>query len=204
MIEHSKNEDQQIKKLNALLKISNIINEKEPPSVLIKKISEVVAGFLDADRVSFFFHDERTDELYTHFAWGLTKGEISVPKDLGIVGMVFSSNSIVRTNAPYDHPHFYFHSDLETGYKTENLIALPVVHKNKTIGAFQALNKKTGNEFTEEDEAFLTELLEQISALLNVLKRRDVDEYQTHMLRDAVSGIIKWADEFRRSHKIGT
>ncbi len=78
------------------------------------------------------------------------------------------------------------------------------MHKNKTIGAFQALNKKTDGEFTEEDEDFLTELLGQISALLNVLKRRDVDEYQAHMLRDAVSGILKWADEFRHNHKIGT
>ena len=204
MAENEHNKELQIRKLDTLLKISNMMNENEQPSALMKKISQVIAEFLEADRVSFFFHDKIEDKLYTHFAWGLEKGEVIVEKDIGIVGLVYSSNVIVRTNSPYEHPNFHPDIDIKTGYKTKSLIALPIVHKKNIIGAFQALNKNGDLKFTENDEDFLVEVLAQSSGLLNLLKQRDFSEYQAHMLRNAVGGILKWADEFRRSHKIGT
>ena len=159
-----------VSRLEALLKISRMMNATTNQQTLITNIAKEVGAYVKADRCSIFFHDRAADELYTHLAMGLSDGhQIRIPSDTGIAGHVFQSGEVLNAPDVDLEPRFSRESDRKTGYETRCLLAFPVVNRRgKAIGVFQMLNKQGDpGYFTQEDEAFLEELVGQIADLLD-------------------------------------
>ena len=57
--------------------------------------------------------------------------------------------------------------DERTEFKTRNIICVPVKVKEKTIGVLEAINKKEGEEFDEEDLSLFTSLADQVAIALD-------------------------------------
>ena len=142
---------------------------------LIERVNDEVRGFLEADRFTVFFHDSETDELYSYIATGIKPGEIRIPSTLGIAGHVFQTREPIRLADAYADPRFNPDVDKRTGYRTRSILSLPIVNQRGTcIGVVQALNKTTGDgQFTDEDVDFLTELVDQVSDLLDLVLRKE-------------------------------
>lgn len=168
--------EHRVHRLEILLRISRMMNATTNQETLITNIAAEVADYIKADRCSIFFYDRLEGELYTHLATGLAQGqEIRIPSDKGIAGHVFQNGEVKNVRDVSQEPLFTGESDRKTGYTTKTLLTFPLKNKRKkAIGVFQLLNKmEDPGYFTDEDEAFLQELVDQISDLLDLILRKD-------------------------------
>ncbi len=78
--------------------------------------------------------------------------DLNIPRGEGIVGWVAQTGKSYICNDVEHEEKFYEMVDFLCDYKTNSLLAVPVVDGDTVIGVVQAINKKDGTNFTEEDE----------------------------------------------------
>jgi adenylate cyclase len=170
--------------------------------ILIQRIMLAAAELMDAERATLFVYDARTGQLWSRYASGLTVGEIRIPSNAGIAGAVFTSG--ISENIPdvYADPRFDRVVDRHTGYRTRNVLCMPIINKVGTgIGVTEVLNKKGGGRFTNKDEAQLRAFTAQIAVLLENAQLFDevlsVKNYNENILRSTSNGLITTDSEGR-------
>lgn len=141
--------------LIALLKIGQTVAAETDIDVLLKVIAEETKAAIQADRCTVFLYDRKTDELWSKVALGMDSEEIRFPANKGLAGHVVRTGETINIKDAYADDRFNKEIDLQTGYKTQTILCMPIKNlKQEIIGAFQVLNKFEG-EFTEEDEDLL-------------------------------------------------
>lgn len=143
------------KKLSVLIEISRRLNAKESFDELFHDIITLSAEALNAERATLFLLDKKTNELWSRTGIGLEEKEIRFSVKSGIAGEAVCTGKSEIIDNPYSSPKFNKEIDKITGFKTRNILCMPIRNlKGEIIGVFQLLNKKDGN-FTKEDEVFL-------------------------------------------------
>jgi len=175
-----------------LLDVTTAISQELQLKPLLRKIMETVAGLLEADRSTLFLHDATTSELWSQVALGAA--EIRFPSHLGIAGGVFTTGETVNIPDAYADPRFNPAVDKKTGYKTENILCMPVRSKQgSVIGVIQVLNKQ-GGPFSEVDEQRLTAFCAQAAiAIENAQLFEEVvniKNYNESILRSMSNGVL--------------
>ncbi len=151
---------QEIKRLSALLQISDYLSSTLDLDELLLRVMEVTREQLNADRCTVFLIDHERKELWSKIALGVSQ-EIRFSIDKGIAGHVARTGEILNIKDAYADSRFNPEVDKKTGYRTRNLLTMPMHNKNnEIIGVFQVLNKNEGS-FTEDD----IELLKAISTV---------------------------------------
>jgi len=146
----------QNKRLSVLFEISKSINSIRDFDEMLHHIVEIAASALGAERATLFIADKRKKELWSKSGIGIDQKEIRIPINTGIAGEVALSNTYQIIDDPYTHPKFNRSVDIETGYKTRNILCVPMSNiKGEVIGVFQILNKNEG-VFTTDDVQFLS------------------------------------------------
>jgi DNA-binding response OmpR family regulator len=146
----------QNKRLSVLFEISKSINCIKDFDEMLHHIVEVAANSLDAERATLFIVDKQTKELWSKSGIGIHQKEIRIPIETGIAGEVALNNAYQIIDDPYAHPKFNRKVDKVTGYKTRNILCVPMANINgEVIGVFQILNKKEGS-FSVDDAQFLS------------------------------------------------
>lgn len=141
--------------LISLLKIGQAVSAETDIDVLLKVIAEETKTAIQADRCSVFLYDKKNNELWSKVALGMDSQEIRFPADKGLAGHVVKTGETINIKDAYVDARFNKEIDLQTGYKTINILCMPIKNLNQEIiGAFQVLNKLNG-VFTEEDEDLL-------------------------------------------------
>src|SRR5206468_5564852 len=128
-------------------------------SLFIELQGEIL-GLLDADRMTLYAVDPGKQELYSKFLALDTVKEIRVPvNEKSIAGFVAATGKIVNIANAYDRaelmmisPTLSFDSSWgkKTGFRTKQILAMPVLHEGRAIGVIQLLNKKKGARFTKD------------------------------------------------------
>ncbi len=143
-----------LEKIKLLLQAAERITKERSLDTLLLMLSDIAREILDVDRCSLFLADEKKKTLWTIVAHGVDK--IEVPWDKGIVGSVFHSGKAEIVPDAYADQRFNKEVDKATGYRTRNILAVPLYDKKgRVIGVFQAINKLTG-DFSKEDVEILT------------------------------------------------
>src|SRR3970282_949461 len=84
--------------------------------------------------------------------------ESRLPVGKGISGYVAQTGETINIPDAYSDPRFNPEVDKRTGYRTKNMLCMPMKNKDKKIiGVFQLLNKKEG-AFEKADEQFIDAL----------------------------------------------
>jgi adenylate cyclase len=155
-----------LRRTTALADIANRVSDSLSLDVLFPRLMEVVTEALNADRSSLFLHDPETHELFSRVMQGDAIGEIRFPCNLGVAGSVFASGEAEIIADAYADPRFNQEVDRRTGYRTRNILCVPIRNKNhEVIGITQVLNKHAG-DFDGEDQKLLEGLSLQASAAL--------------------------------------
>src|ERR1035441_9575194 len=143
--------------LAAILAISQRMNSQRDLSTLLDLIAREATSLLDCDRASIFLLDRERNELWSTVALG--SGEIlRFDARRGIAGHTALSGDTINVRDAYSDPRFYTAIDDRTGYRTRNVLAVAVRNQSgEIIGAFEALNKRSG-VFSRSDEESLTAL----------------------------------------------
>lgn len=153
---NAKNEkEQNASLLLALTEIARCVNAQANIDELLITIAEQTKKVLNADRCSVFLYDKDKNELWSKVALGMNSEEIRFSADKGFAGHVVKTGETIRIQDAYKDSRFNKEIDKHTGYKTYNLLCMPIRNiKFEIIGAFQVLNKLTG-DFTDSDEEVL-------------------------------------------------
>lgn len=103
------------------------------------------------DRCTVWIYNRKENIIWTKVAHGIER--LSIPFGKGIVSEVIKTGNPLIINDPYNDSRFDKQVDKNTGYKTNNIIAIPIKDiENNVIGVYQAINKMTNrNFFTEHD-----------------------------------------------------
>ncbi len=141
--------------LIALSEIARAVNAQTNLESLLLIIAEQTKIVLNADRCTVFLYDKNKNELWSKVALGIQSEEIRFSADKGFAGYAVKTGQTIRIKDAYNDTRFNKDIDKITGYKTYNLLCMPMRNiKYEITGAFQVLNKKDG-DFTESDEEIL-------------------------------------------------
>jgi adenylate cyclase len=133
--------------------------------VFTSKIAEVV----DADRASLFLVDRERNQLWSKGSRDAEGKQftIKIPLDHGIVGAAISSRKVISVADVYADSRFDPSVDRESGYRTRNLLCIPVRNRaGEVFAAAQILNKNGDEPFNARDEERFSELMESMKVIL--------------------------------------
>ncbi len=155
-----------VRRTTALVDIANRVSDTLSLDVLFPRLMEVVTETLNVERSSLFLHDPETSQLFSRVMQGNSVGEMRFPADMGIAGSVFASGVAEIIADAYADPRFNRGVDTRTGFRTRNILCVPIRNKKReVIGITQALNKREG-AFDDEDRQLLEALSSQAAAAL--------------------------------------
>jgi len=152
---------------------------------ILQRATASALRVLDADRVSVFLHDAKTDELYLKVSTcfpeirsrelpdGMGSPNphdapqvIRISAHSGIAGETAQRRRLINVPDCYADPRFNMEVDRETGYITKCLLSVPLLGVDETlVGVLQVLNKRSG-AFNEDDEQIATILAAQCAVAL--------------------------------------
>lgn len=184
----NKNIYRYIKTMSFFIEIGTLIGENPDINSLLNLIAKEAPIIMEAERSSIFLIDKEEKELWSWVALGIDDKKIHFEKNRGIAGHVFHSGKLLNITDVYDSPLFNQKVDKTTGYKTNNILCVPLTNSNKnTFGVFEVLNKKTGN-FTEEDEVLIQFIASQISiAFENINNWNELKLLKENLLKENLS-----------------
>ncbi len=140
---------------------------------LLERIAVDATKLLACDRASIFLWDREQHEIVARPALGVAGGSLRLPEKTGIVGEVLQTGKSVRVDDAYAEPQFSQKVDKASGYKTRNLMCVPLVGGDRqTLGVFEVINKLDGS-FTADDEELLSDLSAQVAAALQNTRERE-------------------------------
>jgi len=154
------------RKLRFLMEATKALASTLDLDELLGRVLEVAKTQADAERGTLFLVDEKTEEIWSLIAHGLEKWEIRLQLGRGIACHVAKSGEILNIPDAYADPRFNRDVDAQTGYRTRNVLCLPIRNKRgKIIATLQLLNKRRGG-FAPEDVDFLLTLSEHMALAL--------------------------------------
>jgi len=152
----------------ALLEITNRIHAAQNIREILVDLKDGILSLFNAYMISIYVVDRSKNELFTYFLAGSQLKEIRVPiNNTSIAGFVAASAKPVNIADAYDkaelqalHKSLTFDEswDKKSGYRTTQVLAVPVYHENNLMGVVQLINKKGGEKFNAEDQSFLEEI----------------------------------------------
>jgi adenylate cyclase len=164
--------DQITKEFEHFLQAIDMIND-EALETMLEQILEAftlkIGQILQADRTTIFLVDTEREQLWSKLAQGDGEEslEIRVPLNAGIAGHVATTGNYLNIPDAYSHPLFNRQVDKQTGYRTRNILCMPIFStKNQVVAVVQLLNKLTGIPFDAEDERMFREFADSIGIIL--------------------------------------
>jgi type II secretory ATPase GspE/PulE/Tfp pilus assembly ATPase PilB-like protein len=135
---------------------------------IIISVREDVQRLVGCERVTIFAKDPSKEELYSKSMDGSEVREIRVPiASNSIVGYVALKKRIVRISDAYDprsvaavDPILKFDStwDKKTGFKTKQILAVPIMKDAKLYGVIECMNAPYGMAFREDHMVIVEDL----------------------------------------------
>jgi len=147
--------DKKVKSLEGLLEVARAMTIEKDLDKLLELILDATTRVLRADRSSLLLYDADRNELFARIAQK-ERREIRFKANLGIAGAAATERTIVNVKNPYADSRFNKDIDRQTGYRTRNILAAPLItHEEKLIGVLEAINKTEEDCFSKDDEALM-------------------------------------------------
>jgi serine/threonine-protein kinase len=161
-----------VERLHLLLETTRDLVGAADEDALLRLLGETATRLANADRATIYLVDHDRRELWSRVATGDRVGEIRLPLGVGIAGTVASTGETINLPDVEADPRFNADIDRRTGYRTRNMITLPMVSpQGRVVGVFQLLNKR-GSPFTAEDTEILSLLASSASVAVENKHRR--------------------------------
>jgi adenylate cyclase len=137
---------------------------------ILEVLVELTSRELDCERGTLFLNDPASGELFSRVAQGGLSREIRILNSSGVAGAVYQSGEPLIIDDPYSDRRFNSSIDERTGFKTRNILCVPLrTMAGETIGVMQSLNKREGT-FTQDDLGLLVEMTGQAAIALQSLQ----------------------------------
>ena len=134
--------------------VSALLNSTLDHRTILQRAVEAATVIMDAEAGSLLLLDQATGELYfdvAHGEKGSAVGQVRLRFGQGIAGHVTRTGEPVIVNDVQCDPRFFRHADQASGFVTRNMVCTPVTAHGRTLGVLQAINRKQGGIFQEQD-----------------------------------------------------
>jgi HD-GYP domain-containing protein (c-di-GMP phosphodiesterase class II) len=179
--------------LRTLLDFASKIAYSSSEESILALLNNMSRELLWADRSTMWVANEAKTKLWTQVAHGVES--IEIPIDTGLAGHSFINKEDIICNDPYIDPRFNKKIDQETGYRTKNIAAIPLISShNEAIGVLQCINKvPSANGFNQHDIVKLRLIGGYAANTLEVSRlNKEIEDAQQELL-----SIMGEAVEFR-------
>jgi K+-sensing histidine kinase KdpD len=192
-----------LERYRRLINISRDLSSTLDLDSLLYQIVKAAADLTDSHDASILLYDENQHELYfqasTHLDARAMRG-LAVPVEGSIAGTIVTTRKPMKVMSAEDDPRHYNGISESVQYKTESLLGVPLITKDKVVGVIEALNKKEG-DFTDEDEQLLSALGSQAAVAIEntrLFQQSDLIAEMIHELRTPLSSISTASHLFMR------
>jgi len=157
--------------LNAAV-AAGVLASEERFAELLRSIVEVARAIFGAKASSIFLLDEEADELV--FAAVAGEGEQSLvgnrmPSSTGIAGWVLSSRTPLVLDDVQNDPRWSRAVAEKTGYAPQGMMAVPLLHEERTLGVLQVLDRPQRSRFSLHEMELLGMFANQAAIALDLL-----------------------------------
>ena len=164
---------------SVLLAFGQLLQSEIEIDVLVKRMVDLVATAMDADRATLFLVDHEREEFYSRVAHLPEVEEIRLSIGEGIAGQVAATGQPIASCDAQDDQRFAEQVDATTGYQTRSLLAVPIhehrpghasdpQYQPRVVGVLEVLNKRTADRFHPSDLRLLENLATQVSEALSL------------------------------------
>jgi GAF domain-containing protein len=153
---------------------AGVLGAEELHRTLLQSIVETARAIFRAKAASIFLLDEETDELVFEAVAG--QGEDTLigkrfPSSTGIAGWVAVTRQPLVVEDVGGDPRFAREAAESTGYVPRGLMAVPLVHEERTLGVLSVLDRPKQSKFSLAEMELLGQFGAQAAIALEVLLR---------------------------------
>jgi GAF domain-containing protein len=153
---------------------AGVLGAEELHRTLLQSIVETARAIFRAKAASIFLLDEETDELVFEAVAG--QGEDTLigkrfPSSTGIAGWVAVTRQPLVVEDVGGDPRFAREAAQSTGYVPRGLMAVPLVHEERTLGVLSVLDRPKQSKFSLAEMELLGQFGAQAAIALEVLLR---------------------------------
>jgi len=178
-------QDQLQRRITALTTLQNIAQELMTEldlERLLRKILNAAVEVLNASEGSLWFW-EPTDELVVLVSEDPGLVGYRMPANEGIAGWVFTHCEPLIVGDVNEDERFAQHVDDYSGFHTRSLIAVPLMTPTEKLGVVQVVNKKSGEQFDEQDQELLSALSAQAAIMyVNARLVQEVEQEKNRVI----------------------
>lgn len=177
-----------------LVDISHDLASTLDLDTLLNQIVKAAGDLTDSKAASIILYDESKNELYFHSSTNLdvrVMRGLEVPVDGSIAGTIVKTRQPIIVMRVEDDPRHFQGVGETTKFKTESLLGVPLIAKDKVVGVIETLNKIEG-DFTKEDEKLLSALAAQAAIAIQnarLFQQSDLISELIHELRTPLASI---------------
>ncbi len=148
-----------------LVTLGHLAVEKDRDTYL-HRLVELCSQAVEAERCTIYVVDHQRSEVRSWVAQR-SAVEIRLPVGRGIAGQVAATGETINVPDAYADPRFDRAVDLLTGYRTLNMLAVPVwsTDGQRVVGVIQVLNRRSG-VFERRDQMLIERIGEGVAPML--------------------------------------
>lgn len=195
--------EEKTERLSLLSHLGQILNSTLDHKEVRRRAMEAATQLMKAEVSSLLLIDEQRNQLYFEVALGEqeeTIKKITLNLGEGIAGWVAMKGEPLIVNAPETDPRFFRGVDDRIEFKTRNLICVPVKVKERAIGVLEAINKKGGEDFDEEDLSLFLSLSDQVAIALDNARLYQELEEMFFQTAESLADAIEKRDPYTGGH----
>ena len=151
---------------------AGVLGSEEGHVALLQSVVDVARAIFKARASSIFLLDEDTDELVFEAVSGEGSERLlgkRFPSSKGIAGWVLvTRQSLVLEDVTGD-PRFARDFAEQTGYVPKGLMAVPLLHGERTLGVLEVLDRPESSKFTLAESDLLGLFANQAALALDLL-----------------------------------
>lgn len=146
--------EEEVGRFKRLIELATMLNSTLKLDELLAKIIASATELVGAETSSLLLAEEDSEDL----TFTVVDGDVAtalrdqkVPAGQGVAGWALQHREPVVVDDPANDPRFYQGVDSGSGFATRNLVAIPLLVKDRPVGVIEMINKVGGGGFTALD-----------------------------------------------------
>lgn len=156
--------------LATLNEVSRTINSTLDLPIVLDLIMNKVVELLNVEAGSLLLVDEESGDLAFKVVLGAPDSDLLVgrrhPAGQGIIGHVVERAQAQIVNDVQADPHWDQDVDREIGFVSRQIMAVPMISRDRVVGVIEVINHRDGSPFQEEEAALLTSFAAQAAVAI--------------------------------------
>ena len=148
-----------LKEMVTLHEITHALESSDNLESLLEYIMQKSQNVMSAEAASLMLVIEETNELEFKVTLGPKAQAVKpfrLPIGKGISGWVAQTGEAVLIPDAYSDPRFDASFDKRSGFRTNSMLCVPMIHQSKIVGVMTLINKMDGKPFNENDQNLFT------------------------------------------------